>query len=39
MDLRQLQVPRHLNIGEVEVEEMAEEDHREVAGAGAEDHH
>jgi hypothetical protein len=39
MDLRQLQVPHHLNIGEGEVEEMAEEVHQEGEGAGAEVHH
>jgi hypothetical protein len=38
MDLQQFQVPRRLNIGEGEVEEVAEEVHLEVAGAGAEVH-
>lgn len=38
MDLQQFQVPRRLNIGEGEVEEVAEEDHQEAAGAGAEVH-
>jgi hypothetical protein len=38
MDLRQLQVPPRLNIGEGEGEEVAEEVRREVAGAGVEVH-